>query len=60
MNSQNFTTRLWSAMMFILSGLIFLAEEFTGMDLWSVYWPILVITTGLIILWEAFKLQIKN
>ncbi len=52
---NTYTTQLWSACMFILSGIIFLMEEFTGRDLWHTFWPLLIITTGLIILWDAKK-----
>ncbi len=52
---NTYTTQLWSAFMFILSGIIFLMEEFTGSDFWHTFWPVLIITTGLIILWDVIK-----
>ncbi len=55
--NKTYTTQLWSALMFILTGIIFLAEEFTNRDLWHKYWPVLVIVTGLIILWDAIKIK---
>ncbi len=56
MNQSN-STQLWSALMFILSGIIFLLEEITQRELWHKYWPVLIITTGFILLWEALKMK---
>jgi len=54
------TTQLWSAFMFIISGIIFLMEELTQRDLWYKYWPVLIIATGLIILWNTIKINFSN
>ncbi len=59
MMNHTYTTQLWSAFMFILSGIIFLMEEVTQQDLWHKFWPVLIIATGLIILWDTVKTKIN-
>lgn len=58
--NTTYLTQLWSAVMFILSGIIFLAEELTNRDLWSKFWPVLLIASGLIILAEGIKYMKKS
>jgi len=59
---KSYTTQLWSALIFIISGLIFLMEEISRTDLWHRLWPLLIIATGITILWEVKnnKSNIKN
>jgi putative Mn2+ efflux pump MntP len=46
----NQTTKLWSAIMFIILGLILLLEEFFPQIDFDDFWPLLLIITGLIMI----------
>jgi len=46
----NQTTKLWSAVMFIVLGLILLLEEFFPHIDFDDFWPLLLIITGVIMI----------
>jgi len=46
----NQTTKLWSAVMFIVLGLILLLEEFFPNIDFDDFWPLLLIITGVILI----------
>ncbi len=59
MNSNN-TTKLWSAIMFITLGLIFLIENFFPELNFEDFWPVLLIITGIIMIFNDLKSENKK
>lgn len=47
---NNKTTKLWSAVMFIILGVIFLIEQFFPKLDFEDFWPVLLIITGVIMI----------
>ncbi len=54
MNSTD-TTKLWSAIMFIILGLILLLEQFYPELDFGDFWPVLLIITGIIMIYSGVK-----
>ena len=52
MNNNN-TTKLWSAVMFIILGVIFLIEQFFPKLDFEDFWPVLLIITGVIMIFSG-------
>ncbi len=49
------TGRLWSAIMFIILGFIFLIESFFPQLDFEDFWPILLIITGIIVIYDGLQ-----
>ena len=54
MNNKD-TGKLWSAIMFIVLGLIFLMEEFFPHIDFEDFWPVLLIITGMIMIYDGIS-----
>jgi len=57
MNSTD-TTKLWSGIMFIILGLILLLEQYFPELDFGDFWPILLIITGIIMIYSGVKRDI--
>ena len=49
----NQTTKLWSALMFIILGVVFLLENLFPALQFEDFWPVLLIITGLILIFDS-------
>ena len=54
---NNDTTKLWAGIMFIILGLIFLVEEFFPWLDFEDFWPVLLIISGVILIYDGMKKQ---
>ena len=60
---NNETSKLWAGIMFIVLGLIFLLEEFFPWLDFEDFWPVLLIISGVILIYDGLKQQeltVKN
>jgi len=57
MNSTD-TTKLWSGIMFIILGLILLLEQYFPELDFGDFWPVLLIITGIIMIYSGVKRDI--
>ncbi len=53
--TNNETGKLWSGVMFIILGIIFLLQEFFSALNFEDFWPVLLIITGIIIMYDGYK-----
>ena len=60
MNNNNHTTKLWSGMMLIILGLIFLLEEFFPELDFEDFWPVLLIISGIIMIFSELHANKEN
>jgi len=51
----NHTAKLWSALMFIILGVIFLLENLFPSLEFEDFWPVLLIITGLILIFDSLQ-----
>jgi asparagine N-glycosylation enzyme membrane subunit Stt3 len=54
MTTQNNTGKLWSAFMFIILGLVLLIDEFFPAIDFEDFWPVLLIITGIIMIYDGW------
>ena len=57
---NNQTTKLWSAVMFIVLGFILLLEEFFPSIDFDDFWPLLLIITGVILIVNNWPITNKT
>jgi uncharacterized membrane protein HdeD (DUF308 family) len=55
MTTQNNTGKLWSALMFIILGLVLLIDEFFPTIDFEDFWPVLLIITGIIMIYDGWS-----
>ncbi len=60
MSSNNHTTKLWSGLMLIILGLIFLLEEFFPELDFEDFWPVLLIISGIIMIFSGLNYKKEN
>ncbi len=58
--SESKTGQLWSAIMFILIGILFLIDELFHTLTWNDFWPILLIASGIILILEGITKEKTN
>jgi len=58
--NNNKTGKLWSGIMFILIGFIFLINEFFPQIDFKDFWPLLLIITGIIIIYDELQKDKKT
>jgi len=56
----NQTAKLWSAIMFIVLGIILLLQEFFPTISFEDFWPVLLIISGLILIFDNWGSTVKN
>ncbi len=59
MENKSIFGQLWASVMFITAGFLFLINEFFTTVQWKHIWPLLLIITGILIIYEAINFK-KN